>query len=112
VLSLAVEPPDDTLSIMDFSPAAISFNDDDNPAAAPRQALLHNPSGTIAEAQARLAQADASDWPAYTIDGEDGVYVTPKGDIPVSEFATVLTAFGDEWLLVADPRTAATSGRS
>jgi len=32
------------------------------------------------------------------------VWITPKGGIPVAEFAQVMTGLGDGWLLKPDPR--------
>jgi len=85
----------------DFQRAGVSFTDDDNPSAPPRPALFHHPDLTVADARRLLGDAD---WPAYTIDGYPGVWITPKGNIPVSEFCEVTFRLGDGWLLQADPR--------
>jgi hypothetical protein len=87
-----------------FAPAAAAFADNvDNGRSRP--ALLHNPVFDVARTRAILDGVGATDWPAYELAGESGTWVTPKGGIPVSEFAAVLLALGDQWMLRADPRS-------
>jgi hypothetical protein len=86
----------------DFSPAAISITNDRTPRQ--RQALLHHPALTIEDVNALLETLAAADWPVFTIAGESGVYILPKGGVPVSDFARILLGLGDDWILCADPR--------
>jgi hypothetical protein len=92
-------------------PAAMSFTDDSKPERPSRQALLHHPTQTVEFAETavepfieQLKSEGCAGWPAYTIDGEPGVWVTPLGGISASLFATILLSLGDDWILRADPR--------
>jgi len=69
-----------------------------------RNALIHSSDHGLEEAQEILDRAGATEWTAFLIEGEDGVYVMPKYGVPVSDFTDVLFAFGDGWMMTKDPR--------